>query len=130
MRVRCTQILEISGPERGRQLPFSPHLAVGDEFTVLALMVDETPGPLGAVWLQIYDERRSSPSWWPGRMFVTTSATIPSNWTSQLWTDGSLHVAPHTWLEEGFWEAFFDDQRAGSAAEAFRREAETILREA
>ena len=107
----------------------SPHIAVGEEFTVLSILVEERSDPGGHTWLLIYD-RKNSPTWWPAQMFVTVSTRISSNWVAQLWPDGSFHLAPQAWLKPGFWEDYFDHQRHGPAADTYRAEAEVILREA
>lgn len=78
--------------------------------------------------LQILDDE--GPTWWPMEMFESVSTRIPSNWIAQLRQDGSLHLAPESWLQPGFWEDFFDNQREGDAADTFRRELEVIRREA
>jgi hypothetical protein len=119
--------MKTSGPERGEPLDEHPHLTVGDEFPVLAMLVDpRAPDPWKQA-IQVFDGP-GTPTWWPTAMFHTISSDIPSNWTIQLWEDGSLHLAPEDWLRPGFWEECFDGNP--EAVTAFKREREVILREA
>jgi hypothetical protein len=94
---------------------------------VLSVLVSpRAPDP---ILFQILDRDRN-PVWWPAEMFQTVDTDLPSNWTIQLWDDGSLHLAPAAWLRPGFWEEYWDQRAGGAAADVFRREAEIILREA
>jgi hypothetical protein len=125
MRVRCTRLIATTGPRRGQPIESVPGLAVGDEVPVLSILADP-PAPWPILLQLLVD---GGPSWWPAEMFITTSSRIASNWTIQVWDDGSIHIAPDAWLRPGFWEEFFNNQRLGPAADTFRRELEVILRE-
>jgi hypothetical protein len=127
MRVRCIKILGTSAPHLGTTLDASPHLAVGDEYFVLAILVDtDSEAPLPHL-LCILD-RDSSPTWWPIAMFMTVSSEIPSNWVVEVRANGSLHFSPVSWLRHGFWEEYSDNPVSSTAAEQFRREVDVIVR--
>ena len=72
-------------------------------------------------------EPSGRPVWRRGRMFETTDTGIPTNWTVQLWEDGSLHLAPAAWLRDGYWVDFWEHGPDTEAAEIFRRERDIIL---
>jgi hypothetical protein len=126
VRVRCIQILSTSGWNLGRPIPESPHIAVGEEYPVLSMLIENDPNAAVPRMVQIL--RDDGPSWWPIEMFVTLSSSIPPNWTVQLRPDVSLHIAPESWLRDGFWEDYFDNPRNGKAAQTFSRETEVIIR--
>lgn len=126
MRVRCIRLIETAGANRGASLAEHPHLKVGDEFIVSAILFDPQASDPWKLGLQVIN-RRGSPTWWPAEMFETVSNRIPSNWTIQLWDDGSLHLAPDDWLQPGFWEACFDGEL--EAVAAYRRERAVIVEE-
>jgi len=127
MRVRCRKLIRTFGPNRGEKVGAAPGLAVGDEVPVMSILI--SPKAPDMILLQILDRERD-PVWWPAGMFETIETSLPSNWTIQLWEDGSLHLAPASWLRPGFWEEYWEQRGGGPAADLFRSEAETILREA
>lgn len=128
MRVRCTQLIEASGPKRGQRRASHPSIVVGEEYVVLSVMIDGSERDPWKVSLQIL-EPDGRPVWRPGRMFETTDTTVPSNWTVELWNDGSLHMAPASWLREGYWEDFWKEGPDSEAAKVFKRQLAVILDE-
>ena|SRR6266536_3419656 len=128
MRVKCVQVVSTSGPNLRQRVDQSPHIAVGDEFEVLSVLIDGDPNAALPRLVQVLTS--SGPVWWPMEMFVTVSSTIPSNWVSELRSDGSLHLSPESWLRRGYWDEYFNHPSSGNAAETFRREVAVILREA
>jgi hypothetical protein len=127
MRVRCVRLFKWLNPGYGEPMEEAANLSVGDELPVLAVLAD---GGLWGVGLYVLD-RRGDRVWYPAGMFETISTTIPSNWVTQLWPDGSLHLAPEAWLRPGFFEGVVDGKRDGPAArEILERELAVILDEA
>ena len=127
MRVRCVQIVSTSGPNLRQPVDHSPHMAIGDEYHVLSILIEADPNAALPRLVQVLGD--GGPAWWPMEMFVTVSSGIPPNWTLELRPDGSLHFAPERWLRSGFWEEYFDNPRDGEAAETFRQEVEIIAQE-
>ncbi len=127
MRVRCVRIVRTSAPALPQREQERPQIRLGAEYPVLSLLVESDAAALLPRLIQVLTS--NGPSWWPMEMFVSVSSTVPSNWTAELRADGSLHLAPEPWLRPGFWEEYFDSPSAGAAAQAFRREAELIVRE-
>jgi hypothetical protein len=128
VRVRCTQLFASAGPRYGEPIEEHPRLRVGEEYVVLSVLVDRS---LWTVGLQLLEREGDRGSWYPAAMFERVSTRIPSNWVVQLWTDGSLHLAPEPWLRPGFYEGYVDGERNGPAARAiFDRELAIIIDEA
>ena len=126
MRVRCVLLFESSGPNYGKPVDWHPGVAVGDEFVVLSMLVDKS---IWKISLQLLHPDRDR-SWFPAGMFETVSSTVPSNWVSEIWPNGSLHISPEAWLQRGFYEGYVDGKHNGPAArEITERELAIILAE-
>jgi hypothetical protein len=129
VRVRCVRFFKSVGPGYGEPVDDHPRLRLGEEYVVLSVLVCEWPWNVGLQLLDPDDEWRWS--WEPAGMFETVSTAIPSNWVTQLNSDGSLRLAPEAWLEPGFHEGYVNGERNGPAArEIFERERAVILDEA
>jgi hypothetical protein len=116
----------MSGPNYGEPVDAHPGIAVGDELVVLSMLVDKGPWTVSLQVLRSDGER----DWFPAGMFETVSSVVPSNWVSEIWSNGSLHISPEAWLERGFYEGYVDGERNGRAArEIYERELATILAE-
>ncbi|WP_132156336.1 hypothetical protein [Kribbella antiqua] len=60
-------------------------------------------------------------------MFETVDHSMPSNWGAKVSGEGFLSIGPQNWLEDGFWERYFDDD--ARAVNLFERELSTTLAE-
>lgn len=115
-----------SNPGYGTPVEDHPRLRLGDEYVVLSVLVSDW---LWQVGLQLLEGDRWG--WYPAGMFETVSAAIPSNWVTQLDSEGSLRLAPEAWLQPGFYEGYVNDERNGPAArQIFERERAIILDDA
>jgi len=128
VRVRCVRFFKSVGPGYGEPVEEHPRLRIGEEYVVLSVLVCDW---IWRVGLQLLD-RDDGWGWYPAGMFETVSPAIPSNWVTQLDSEGSLHLAPRAWLEQpGFYEGYINGERNGPAArEIFERERAVILDEA
>ena len=121
MRVRCIRLVATVGPQRGQPVEHADHLSVGDEFKVLAVLIDtDAPWPI----LLCLDSDAGA-LWEPAVMFETIDGRMPSNWTASLWPDGSLHLAPEAFLRPGFWDAYSEYEQTARAT--FERERQLML---
>jgi hypothetical protein len=121
MRVRCTHLIALSGPKRGQPINEHPLTVIGDEFLVVAMLLDpDAPSPWSSA-LQVLDRDRR-PVWRPAAMFETVSNLIPSNWVVETSDAGVIHVGPSPWLVDGFWEAFWQEPGKGPAFETYKTE--------
>jgi hypothetical protein len=126
VRVRCVRLFDAFGPKYGEPIEPHPGVAIGDEFVVLSILVNDNIWRVMLQLLRADGER----SWFPAAMFETTSSAIPSNWVAQIWADGSLHLSPEAWLQRGFYEGYIDGERNGRRArEIYETELATILAE-
>jgi hypothetical protein len=72
MRVRCTQLVATAGPSRGQPVASTQHLAVGDEFLVLAILIDAS-----AIWpILLCLDRGRDAFWEPAVMFEAIDARL------------------------------------------------------
>jgi hypothetical protein len=126
MRVRCTKITTQAGPNADPARDTTSDLiALGDDLVVLSIVVAaDAHWPVTLQALHPDGEAR----WWPADMFETSDTTIPSNWVTQLWPDGTLHIAPEPWLRPGFWIEY-SERRNELAVETFERELSVIVRD-
>ena len=46
------------------------------------------------------------------RQFVTVCTKRPSNWRAIIDDNGSFHLMPESWSKPGFWESYFNGERA------------------
>ncbi|GAA0648952.1 hypothetical protein GCM10010174_85530 [Kutzneria viridogrisea] len=105
----------------GVALEDSPWIRIGAEYVVISLMMDSNRRAM----LQVVDEARPDPGWFDAEMFETTSTRIPPNWSARVRGTGVIEFAPARWLDDGFWERFYDDERVAVAV--FREDLEVIL---
>lgn len=118
MKVVCTKLVN---PATRLPEESSPWLSAGKEYLVIRISC--TPGR--SITLQIVDNS-GSPSLWDSEMFQTVDGSIPSNWEAHVTGNGMLEIGPVAWLVPGFWEEFYNDERA--AVRAYEKELEIIMK--
>ncbi len=58
--------------------------------------------------LRLVTENNAIPAMFPIKDFDIIDDTPPSNWKIKKFKNGLIEFAPKAWLEDGFWELFFD----------------------
>src|SRR5215211_1885395 len=103
-----------------RESDGSARLTKGETYFVLAMLLADDPGGMQAL---VLDNSRS-PTWFDTTLFATLTDLIPPSWVGRIDDDGAVHLAPAGWLEDGFWEAFYDgpDEPRLRARRVFREE--------
>lgn len=117
MRVRCKFIINPATGEREQE---SSWIRVGREYVVLG--VEAVPGR--GVSFRIEDAEQGSSSMWNSEMFDVVDPALPKSWVAQVDGRGTLFLEPEAWLEDGYWERFFD--RDPVALDAYDRESALI----
>lgn len=117
MKVIC---IRVPSPIDGMQLDSSPWVTVDRDYTVVSVLAEVG----GRVKVQLLNDTQSL-GWFNANCFLTVDSTIPANWVARVGEGGALRLAPAAWLEEGFWERFYDADP--DAHESVEREL-TIIR--
>lgn len=117
MKVLC---IRVPAPVDGMKLDSSPWVTLDRDYAVTAITADFG----GRVQLQLLDDTNGL-GWFDANCFLTLDASVPSNWIARLDDGGNLHLAPHDWLLDGFWERYYDGDAA--ARESVETELATIL---
>jgi hypothetical protein len=99
MKVRC--INNRLTPD-GRKL--GSLLTIDHEYAVLAIYVDPRLGCL----LRMVGDDKQTPAIFPGDLFEIIDPTIPRNWIAARDKNSVYRLSPKSWLEEGYWERFFN----------------------
>jgi hypothetical protein len=107
MRVRC---LRIVNPVTHELEVRNASIKVGEEYVVLEVIAS----PRRHVQLRL-NLAPDEPSLWDSEMFDTVDRSIPSNWGARVSGEGFLSIGPMRWLEDGFWEGYFDDEPSAVA---------------
>jgi hypothetical protein len=71
------------------------------------------------------DPIQTSVGYFPAESFDVISDVVPSNWEERA-TASTVQVMPHSWLESGFFERFYDGDR--SAISIFKQDMAVILK--
>ncbi|GAA3230770.1 hypothetical protein ACFO1B_27085 [Dactylosporangium siamense] len=108
MLVKCVKILE---PFGGAQVETHPGVTIGVVYPVIEIAY------LPDYWyLRILDDNGDgSSSLWDPEMFETVDGYIPRCWSSAVSSDGSLRLAPQSWMREGFWTDVLADEPSALA---------------
>ncbi len=112
MRVVCVYL---QNPTTGESATTSPWLTMHHEYEVLEIYA--YPGM--RVEFRLLSDDGSTPALFDSAMFMTADGELPVSWVARLEEGGVLRIGPAGWMEEGFWEAYFD--RDPLAVEAFER---------
>ncbi|MEV7630485.1 hypothetical protein [Actinoplanes sp. NPDC089786] len=81
---------------------------MGAEYVVLSIHCQ--PERAVELLLDLGDEQFS---WWQSIAFTTLDPRHPPNWVTRIEEMGIVNTGPESWLEQGFWNDFFDgDERA------------------
>lgn len=120
MKVLC---IRVPVPVEGMQLDSSPWITVDREYTVVAVAAQVA----GRVQVQLLNDTNSL-GWFDADCFLTVDPAIPANWSARIGEGGALEMAPSAWLEEGFWERYYDADP--DAQESVERELAIIRGEA
>ena len=112
MKVLCVRL---PGPLDGSTLDSSPWITVDKVYTVTSV----TAEPGGRVQIQIVADDGRSLAWFNSETFLTVDSAIPDSWVVKVGESGTLDLAPASWREPGFWEAYYDgDATAKGTVEA------------
>jgi hypothetical protein len=95
--VRCLKIISPFGDPVGSY----PGMTVGNSYPVLEIFYSAE-----ACYVRVVDDEGTDSLWDP-EMFQTVDGYIPASWSAALGDDGSLRLAPKSWLREGFWTDHF-----------------------
>lgn len=118
MKVLCTRV---PTPLDGLHLDSSPWVTVDKQYTVLCILAESG----GRVQLNLLTDDGQSFGWFDSDCFLTVDPAIPSSWSAQISEDGTLELAPQDWLQEGFWERYYEGDPV--AREAADREVAVLL---
>lgn len=118
MKVLCTRV---PVPVDGTELDSSPWVTVDREYTVLGVLAEFG----GRIQLNLLTDDGQSLGWFGSDCFLTLDPAIPPSWSSRIREGGTLELAPHDWLSEGFWERYYEGNPA--AQESVDRELAILL---
>lgn len=93
-----------------------PWLTLHHEYFVLSVLVTGK----GPAKFRILADDNRTPILVDATMFAADSEQLPPNWVAAIREGGILELAPHAWLEHGFWEMYFDGD--AEAVASFRKE--------
>lgn len=85
--------------------PDYPDLTAGQSYVVIGIEADD---------LRILNDQ-GRPFLYPARLFEIVDPREPTDWVSEIGTDGERYAYPSALNEAGFFEDFFDDQRRAVA---------------
>ena len=105
MKVICESFVN---PITGMKEEISSWLTVGK--TYLVLSVHAFVGR--DLMLRLIGDNPNIPILVNARQFVTVCTQIPSNWRAVIDDGGSFHLTPEPWSKPGFWESYFNGERA------------------
>lgn len=88
-----------------RQEPDYPDLTLGQPYVVIGIEADD---------YRILNDR-GRPYLYPPEMFAVVDAREPADWVNEVGEDGERYAYPPQIQFVGFFEDFFDDQRAAVA---------------
>lgn len=108
MKVLCVKIVN---PVTGEEEADSPWIRIGEEYTVLEIYASDRT----KTSFRISSKQDDTPVLFDAQMFATVDGRIPPNWTVRVEEGGSVAVAPAAWLEDGFWERYFDSDKEAVA---------------
>jgi hypothetical protein len=118
MKVVCTKLpATVSAGPQDR----SPWVTVHAEYRVVSLIAR----PAGRVQIQIVTDDGRSLAWFDSTDFMTVDHTVPATWVAKIGEGGTLELAPTSWLAPGFWESYYEGDRA--AADAVEAELSDFL---
>lgn len=100
MKVRCIKLLGA----REQLESTSSWLTVGKVYDVLSLEF-ESKGPRH---VRLVGDGRNGVALFPLESFEVVSATIPLSWVACWNADGLFQLAPSRWMQDGFWEKYYD----------------------
>jgi hypothetical protein len=122
MKVKCIRLLGADG----REVEFSSWLTLGRIYHVLSIFSDKN-GRRSYGIINHHPEGE-----WPqlgshqAECFEIVSEVTPSNWREWT-TENASGISPAAWQEPGFYEAFYDHDRA--TYPIFERERDIIFNE-
>jgi hypothetical protein len=99
LRALCIKIIS---PVTLLEMDSGPWAVVGATCPVLEIIIKSG----GVSWLRVLSTS-GLPQLLPAAMFRLEGQTIPSGWMIRMF-DGDVRIAPPTWLEDGFWEDYFN----------------------
>jgi hypothetical protein len=95
-------------------------LTASREHVVLCIEVEHGRGAL----LRIEAGEANTPALFPVDEVDQTDGRIPQIWRVKTGRGGLLDIGPPAWLEDGFWEAYFDGKP--EAMDEYRRGRDAI----
>lgn len=119
MKVKCIRLLnEITGQEEKS----SSSITLNKIYDVLWVSIDKKRN---ITQIQIINDSGEIPILKNLISFKIVDSRIPRNWEVFYDEDNLLELSPRAWMEDGFWERYFDYDK--KAVEIFEREKEIIL---
>ncbi len=109
---------------RGRELSEAKALHIGSEYPVLEIQCG-TREKHGPILFRILDDEGDQ-TLWPSDCFVLVDGTIPDSWAAEIWSTGTLCLAPKRWQRPGFWDEVWYGVPGNEAERAYVEELETI----
>ena len=107
MKVLCIQPTDL----RNNNTPKYSGLRLDEVYAVLQIYID----PKRFTRFRIAPSDGGSPALYDSDIFLTVDGSIPENWVVQVREGGVVDFAPAAWLEDGFWERYFDGEPAAVA---------------
>lgn len=100
VRALCVKIIN---PVTSEEVLVHPGIRLHEEYPVLSIIVE--PGRGAKFRIPTSD---GTPALFDAAMFATTGDSLPPNWVVRTREGGVVEFGPASWLEEGFWDRYFD----------------------
>lgn len=113
MKIRCIQLLN---ENTGLPKDNDPWLTVGKTYSVLSIFFSWK----GILKFRLIGDDGKTPALHDARQFEPITSKLPKTWGIDFQPNNYFEIAPRTWLEQGFWERFFDGDK--EAIEIFETE--------
>jgi hypothetical protein len=123
MKVKFVKLIDING----NKIQHSQWLSLNNTYHVLSITIESSGNRLYELVSYHKDGEWPISALHNADEFEIVSIKIPSNW--QFWLDenGNMGAAPKKWLENGFYEAFYD--RDPAVYDIFENERNIIIQE-
>lgn len=109
MRVRCIRLIN---SVTGQPETSSTWLTLDREYVILSVLADGT----GQVLYRLLSDDGRTPGLFASTQFEVVAASLPSIWCIRVTATGGVELAPPAWLTPGFWESYFNGEKAAQDA--------------
>lgn len=96
----------------GLDFDVSAWLKLDAHYDVIGVLTD----PVGRVQLHILTDDDQSLAWFDSTHFRVIDGSLSRSWRARIHNDGALELAPSAWLDDGFWERYYDGDRSAIGA--------------